>query len=333
MRKLNLIILFITALILFSCESPEVPILATTQLVYLTNYSTSKDYKLPTINTVFLDSENGYFGAKQEGNTFIIPAYTEEFEHYDSSHLNLLTDIDVLRAALKPEKMTDTEKEISVTVLGANLLTNNYTIKIIHSPNTTYIYNTWRQMATDREHGRYYTADIVGTYWGVPSARFEDSGRILKLSRTGNRTSFVNNCYIYDLCRVIDGNTAIMKNRQTGSFICVRIKWDGGVKKVYMIQPRSSTFVLQAEVPYNAILMNTILHLVSFSKSLIWGGLNGVGTAAGILGSDLVNLIMAGSYMNNTAMSIKDITSFGYLLKNFDMDYIKYWGEYSYYQF
>lgn len=105
-----------------------------------------------------------------------------------------------------------------------------------------------------------------------------------------------------------------------------------GIKKVYMIQPRSSTFVLQAEVPYNASIMNSILNLVSFSKSLIWGGLNGVGTAAGILGSDLVNLIMAGSYMNNTAMSIKDITSFGYLVKNFDMDYIKYWGQYSYWQ-
>lgn len=36
--------------------------------------------------------------------------------------------------------------------------------------------------------------------------------------------------------------------------------------------------------------------------------------------------------MNNTAMSIKDITSFGYLVKNFDMDYIKYWGQYSYWQ-
>lgn len=331
MRKLNLIILFIMALILFSCASPEAPISASTQLVYITNIR-GKDYKLPTINTAFLDSEYGYFGAKIEGNTFTIPTYTEEFEHYDSSHLNLLTDIDVLRAALNPVKITDTEKIISVIVLGANLLTNNYTIKITHNPNTTDIYNTWRQMATHREHGWTTTANFCPDYWGHPSVRFEDSGRILQLSRTGNRTSFVNNCYVYDLCRVIDGNTAIMKNRQTGSFICVRIKWDGGVKKLYMIQPRSSTFVLQAEVPYNASLMNSILKLASFSKSLIWGGLSGVGTAATALGSDLVNLIMAGSYINNTAMSIKDITSFGYLVKNFDMDYIKYWGEYCYWQ-
>lgn len=109
MSKFNSITLFIIALILFSCESPEVPILATTQLVYITNYN-GKNYKLPSINGVFLDSENGYFGASKKGNTFTIPTYTEEFQHYDSSHLNLLTDIDVLRAALKSTKMTDVEK-------------------------------------------------------------------------------------------------------------------------------------------------------------------------------------------------------------------------------
>ena len=286
-------------------------------------YSTNeKDNIIPKLKTVALSSEYGYFGATKSGNTFTIPVYSEEYYNFSSSHVQLFSDIMTSRAAINyNNSISGNKKHLSITLLGGNIQTNRYEVYIEHQPNTTAEYKKWKQLACEGQQ--------VKTLWfgHIPNGQFQNYGETLLLSRTGNGKNFQNNSYPYSLVRVVDsGNSCIYKNKDTGSFICVKIKYDGGVKKVYLVKPHNGEFIVQGETPYDAALANSILSILSFSKSFLWARTE----LMGIVGftSDLIDLIFRGSYMYNNYLSIQEITGSGYLVKNYDWDKLLYWGDY-----
>lgn len=331
-------IITILSFLIVSCYQGTIPDTdLSIEKIKITNYYTNtyiynnNEYTLPTLDAVCIDSEYGYFGYSKSGNTFTIPVYNECFYNFEKDFLNLICSLNTTRAIITIVSSTVDEKCIRATLLGANLLTNNYTIKLKRQYNTTREYQKWRELASDPKHCGGDALNIGYQYWGgVLTGRFESKGLKLILARGGNMSSYKDNYFTYQLCRVMGENVAIMKNQQTGSFICVKIVIENGVKKIYMIGPRSSKFVVQAEAPYNASMMNSVISLVTFSKSLLWA-VNGfsIGTGAALT-ADIISLIFSCGFTKNTDLSMSEITSTGYLWKNFDTDNTYYWGTTSF---
>lgn len=301
---------------------------------YYTNHSkTDKETKMPTLDSVFIDSEYGYFqGSKTGNNIFTVPMFTEAYYQFDTNMLKLLVDVDVVRTTIEMSKASDSEKKLNLTLLGANILTNNYTVILKHAPNTSAAYAKWQSMACSPEKDRWSWSYTCPYYTGPANASFDNWGKILYLSRTGNRNSYLNNAYTYDLVRVIgSGDTAMFKNRDTGSFICVKIRWEWenntSVKKLYMVKPESSEFILQHETPYNTSLASTIISYTTFSKYMIWNQMT-LSSALDAMG-DVLNLIMLLDTSKNEAVSLKTVSSSGYLLHQWDWNSLVFWGRYD----
>lgn len=291
--------------------------------IYYTYNTNNKDGVIPELSTVSIISEYGYFGATRRGKTFTIPVYTEEFDNFEQRHIQLFSDIMTSRAAITVKSKGANTKYITVTLLGGNIQTNQYEVYIKREPNTTAEYTKWKQLASEGQSTKnlWYGLTVNG--------QFKDYGSALLLSRTGNRGGFNNNSYSYSLVRVVgSGDTCIYKNRDTGSFICVKIKTEGGVKKLYLVKPHNGQFVIQGGDPYNASVGSAIFSLLVFSKSFLWARSSLVGAVG--FSTDIINLIWNGGYMNNNELSIKDITASGYLMKNYDWDTLLYWGKYDF---
>lgn len=331
-----LIILSFNLIGCYSYEKPEIIYhtissqnkkIFTNQVVWVTNYkieityeTNSKYTNLPKVEQVFLNTDCGYFGATKVGNKFTIPVTTEEFDNFSISHIQALTDLMASRAAITLNYTSKDYLNLDLVVLGGNNRTNSYKIEIINKPNTSAEYKKWKQLAGGFVARR--------TYVSPQSASISDNGRTLLLSRGGNNTHFADYYYTYSLCKVLNnGDTALYRNEDTGSYICAKILWhyENGrnIKKLYFVQPYSGKFVIQNETPYNSALDSSILSLLSF-RSFLWSRSAMVGVLG--LSAELINLLYAGGYNNNEYLSLKDITASGYLMNNFDWDNLNFWG-------
>lgn len=300
-------------------ENQEYPITVEEE-IFVTNYEINVSYKtnenyliMPVIESAFLESDCGYFGATKERNLFTINCYSEEFDNFDISHINLLTDIMSQRFSIKITNRNSKYIDMKVILLGGNNRTNQYDIRVINTPNT----NTYYYEFIKKAQGITQRA----------SAQFLDNGRKLLLSRGGSHTPLYNFYYTFSLCRVIkDKNSAIYRNEDTGHYVCVYLEYSGvgNGKKLYFISPYNGKFVIHEEIPYDSSVDANITRTFSFQKSLMWSRSKLSGVAG--LSQDLINLLYSGSYLYNYTLSINDITSSGYVINKYDWDKKRFWG-------
>mgnify|MGYP004515899553 FL=1 len=288
----------------------------------------------PRLNAVFLNSEYGYFGAsKKNDKTWQIPIYSEAFYGFEISHIKLVSDLDVVRAVIKSIKTTEYQKTLSITILGANYETNYYTLEILNRQNKESIYTDFINKACNSSIEFLYNPRSIIQSAANRNGYFINggNGRLqLYLSRTGNSTYYYKNSYIYNLVRVITSDTAIFKNIDTGSFICIKIAWNGNKRQIFCVSPRRTDFLIQkGEAAGVASLSSSIISGVVFGMNSIFTG-NTIQTVAG-LSARLLDMIMAGGWNNNYDISISKISSSGYLMDSFDFDYLYHWGNYYFY--
>lgn len=301
-------------------ENHEYSLVVEDKEIFITNYEVNISYKtnenyliLPTIENAFLESDCGYFGAIKEGNLFTINCYSEEFDSFDISHINLLTDIMASRFSIKITNRNDKHIDIKVILLGGNNRTNQYDIRVINTPNNTTYYKEFIKKAqgiTERS-----------------SAQFLDNGRKLLLSRGGSHIALYDFYYTFSLCRVIENkNSAIYRNEDTGHYVCVYLEYSGvgDERKLYFVSPYNGKFIVHGEIPYDSSIDASITRTFSFSKSFMWSRSK---LAAGVgLANELINLLYSGSYLYNYTLSMNDITSSGYIINKYNWDAKRFWG-------
>ena len=343
MKIYIIIFIIIYCSVIVSCNynlQPELEF----QTVYITNKRTYELENIsqlpppptqqPRLNTVFLNSEYGYFGAsKKSDKTWQIPIYSEAFYGFEISHIKLVSDLDVVRAVIKSIKTTEYQKTLSITILGANYETNYYTLEILNRQNKEIIYTDFIKQACNGSIEFLYNPRSIIQSAANRNGYFINGGNgglQLYLSRTGNSTYYYKNSYVYNLVRVITSDTAIFKNKDTGSFICIKIAWNGNKRQIFCVSPRRTDFLIQkGEAAGVASLSSSIISGVVFGMNSIFTG-NTIQTVAG-LSARLLDMIMAGGWNNNYDISINKISSSGYLIDSFDFDYLYHWGNYYFY--
>ena len=217
--------------------------------------------------------------------------------------------------------------------MGANYETNYYTLEILNRQNKEIIYTDFIKQACNGSIEFLYNPRSIIQSVANRNGYFINGGNgglQLYLSRTGNSTYYYKNSYIYNLVRVITSDTAIFKNKDTGSFICIKIAWNGNKRQIFCVSPRRTDFLIQkGEAAGVASLSSSIISGVVFGMNSIFTG-NTIQTVAG-LSARLLDMIMAGGWNNNYDISINKISSSGYLIDSFDFDYLYHWGNYYFY--
>lgn len=217
--------------------------------------------------------------------------------------------------------------------MGANYETNYYTLEILNRQNKEIIYTDFIKQACNGSIEFLYNPRSIIQSVANRNGYFINGGNgglQLYLSRTGNSTYYYKNSYIYNLVRVITSDTAIFKNKDTGSFICIKIAWNGNRRQIFCVSPRRTDFLIQkGEAAGVASLSSSIISGVVFGMNSIFTG-NTIQTVAG-LSARLLDMIMAGGWNNNYDISISKISSSGYLMDSFDFDYLYHWGNYYFY--
>lgn len=278
----------------------------------------------PELEMAYLDSEYGYFSGRKDSDTgFTIRTSQENLKNFSLEHLSLILDIETQKAIPKITSRTSEKVTLSVQVLALNWTIKEYTIHVVYDKES-YNHSIYTQFIN--KVSRVFSIRNPDIYPQRDSGKFSCGGTVLRLSKKGNQGYYHDTGYYeYVLVRVYDENHAIYKNIRTGSYVLVYLVQNGDSYDLYFRPAYTNTgYYNQEASQIGAILGDVVLGSSIAIANLSAGSLLG---AIGTMGAFLAASIINGSYIQNNEVTLNQISTYGYMLKQYDLNSKEYWGK------